>query len=349
VGRLHNAAVAPRALTYRISGDGGRTWDTSVIPMPAGFEAVMPQFQAFWDFKTSSANEMAAVSMYLRNTATGKDQNVVFVLSTAHDRAELDKVLFLGAGDKLFGTGLGAADRLDFVTVGILPDGRLATTYRDANYPSPVAAVTTTSQRPAARPAPTATPTPPPTPTPPATATPSPTPPATATPTPPATPTPTGTPAPTPSPSPTATASPTPEPTAPPQPTPDATGSPAPTPIPPPPEDPEDKTAPVISAVSDGPDPFRPKPDGKRDRTRIGFTVSEDSSVSVSVFRRGRLVRMVASDEWLRAGRHGVWWAGRNEAGRRVRPGTYRYRILAVDEAGNESDLARGNVRVRRG
>ena len=367
-GRLHNVSVAPEAMTYRMSPDGGRTWNTSVVPMPAGFAAVMPQFQAFWDFKTNTANEMAAVSMYLRNTATGKDQNVVFVLSTANDVVALDKVLFLGNGDKLFGRAFGDSDRLDFVTVGILPDGRIATTYLDASYPAPVVAVSGTSQRPAARPAPSATPTP--TPPPPA-ASPTPTPAAGATPTPPP-PTPSATPTPTPS----AGATPTPVPSSSPAPTPTPTSSPPPTPTPAPgatgepeatpspepgatepppatpapdPGEPADETPPAISNVTDGPDPFRPKPDGNRDRARIRFTISEDASVSVAIFRRGRLVRLVADDTWLRAGRHRVSWAGRNQAGRRVKPGAYRYRIVAVDEAGNESDLAKGGIRVRRG
>ena len=147
-GRLHNVVVSNTTFTYKVSSDGGKGWAGTTVPLPVGYEAVMPTFDRFWDFKTNSKLDIAAVSMYARNTNTGTDQNLVFVLSTKEDKPKLTKVLFTGEGDKSFGTGLGASDRLDFITLAILPDGRVSTTFLDGRYPSPALAVTSESQAP---------------------------------------------------------------------------------------------------------------------------------------------------------------------------------------------------------
>lgn len=303
-GRLHNVDVGTGSFTYRISSDGGVTWSSIAVPMPQGYQAVMPQFDRFWDFKSNGRLEMGVVSMYARNTTTGKDQNLVFVLSTDGTRPALDKVLFLGRGDKAFGTGLGAVDRLDFITVAILPDGRVASTYLDNAFPTPALAITTGSQVPSHNPA-------------------------------------------APRPMPTTDGSPTagPQPGSTPDPKPSVTPTPDPTSSP---ETPVDRTPPRITDVRDRPDPFTPNGDGRKERTKIRFSLSEDAKVSVSIFnKRGRLVKTLRDDASLAAGNYTIGWRGRNDAGKRVRAATYTYRIAAIDAAGNDSGLSAGTVTVR--
>lgn len=281
-GRWHNVFVAQNSFTYRISTDGGATWTSTVVPLPNGYEAVMPQFSRFWDFKANGPLNMGVVSMYARNISAGTDQNLVFVLSTTAGRPVYRKLLFAGRGDKLFGAGLTASDRLDFVTVGILPDGRIATTFLDGEYASPAVAITIDSQESSSFP----------------------------------------------DPSPLPTVTPGPEPT--------------------PSEGEVDRTPPSISDLRDGPDPFTPNGDGRKDRTKIRFTLSEDAMISAAIFdRRGRLVKTIKSETLFESGEHTLVWGGRNRGGRRAQPGRYTYRIEAVDAAGNGSGLHSGKVRLR--
>jgi hypothetical protein len=287
-GRLHNVNITTRAVDYQITADGGRTWARSTFALPAGYEAIAPMFDRFWDFKVNASLEMTVVSLYARNTATGRDQNLVLVASTAGDQPRLDKVLFAGKGDKTYGSSLGHSDRLDFITVAILPSGRVATTFMDSEWTSPVLGITSTSQTPSMVGAP--------------------------------------------NPSPSASAS----------------SVPSATPSPVPSGEPGDSTAPRITAVSDRPDPITPNGDGRRDRAKIRFTISETAEVKVSILtKRGRLVRTIQDVKRLSSGRHTTSWSGRDSEGRRVRAGTFFYEIIAVDAAGNQAQTTEGTITVR--
>lgn len=296
-GRLHNVSMSTRAVDYQITSDGGKTWSGASIQLPAGYEAIAPTFDRFWDFKANAALDMAVVSLYARNTSTGKDQNLLLVLSTVGGKPRMDKMLFAGRGDKAFGIGLGYSDRLDFITVAILPGGQIATTFMDTQSSAPVLGITSSSQVPS----PVAPP----------------------------------------EPSPSVDPSVAPEPTVAPStsPTPEPTDSPA---------EPVDSTSPAITAVSDRPDPITPNGDGRRDRVRINFTISEDADVTVLILnKRGRLVRTIREAVHLGSGTHRATWTGRNAAGRVVRGGTYFYEISAVDAAGNSDQTTEGTVTVR--
>ena len=280
-GRLHNVDITTRNVVYRMTSDGGKTWEIRTLPLPTGYEAIAPMFDRFWDFKVNASHEMAVVSLYARNKATEKDQNLVLVFSTAGGKPRLDKALFAGKGDKAYGTGLGAADRLDFITVAILPDGRIATTFMDTEWSSPVLGITSSPQTPSA--------------------------------------------------------------IEPPNPSPSAAPTSAPSP-----GDPVDSTSPHITAVSDRPDPITPNGDGRRDRATIRFTTSEAATVTLSILsKRGRLVRTIRDTVWLSSGAQKASWTGRNDSGKRVRPGTYFYEIIAVDAAGNQGQTSEGEITVR--
>lgn len=109
-----------------------------------------------------------------------------------------------------------------------------------------------------------------------------------------------------------------------------------------------DTTPPVIRNVSDGPDPFTPNGDGRRDKMRINFTISEDARVRVVVVTRGGALVRQLGDAPLVAGKWFAVWNGRNKAGRLVRSGTYAYGIFCIDAAGNECDPKAGVTTVRR-
>jgi hypothetical protein len=106
-----------------------------------------------------------------------------------------------------------------------------------------------------------------------------------------------------------------------------------------------DTTPPAITRLSATPTPFSPDGDGRNDRVRISFHVSERASVSV-VVRKGRKTVRTLLDGATFQGRRTVAWDGKADDGRRVRAGRYSYEIVAVDAAGNER-VATGILRVR--
>ena len=90
------------------------------------------------------------------------------------------------------------------------------------------------------------------------------------------------------------------------------------------------------SLLQNSPNPFAM-------RTSIGFTLARAGRVRLAVYDvAGRRVRELVQGERA-AGRHDVPWDGRDDAGRSVRAGSYRYRLDLADG----SSLMRGMVRVR--
>jgi photosystem II stability/assembly factor-like uncharacterized protein len=87
--------------------------------------------------------------------------------------------------------------------------------------------------------------------------------------------------------------------------------------------------------AQNAPNPFRTS-------TAIGFTLARAGRVRLDVYDvAGRRVRQLVRGE-RPAGRHDVPWDGRDDAGRSVRAGSYRYRLELADG----SSLVRGMVRV---
>lgn len=94
----------------------------------------------------------------------------------------------------------------------------------------------------------------------------------------------------------------------------------------------------LISAVSVGTTPFSPNGDGIRDQTRLKLTLTENATVSVSVRDfDGITVRRLVSEATFAAGDHRVAWNGRNDAGRLVPDGPYRFELTATGSAGTET------------
>ncbi len=108
-----------------------------------------------------------------------------------------------------------------------------------------------------------------------------------------------------------------------------------------------DTQPPRITKVSDKPDPFTPNGDGKKDVTRIRFTVNEDFDLVLTIKRGGKnAVRLVSNNR--SAGSYVFIWNGRkNNSGKKVKSGKNTYSIKATDDDGNSATKS-GKSTVRR-
>ncbi len=101
-------------------------------------------------------------------------------------------------------------------------------------------------------------------------------------------------------------------------------------------------TTPPALALTTSPEPFSPNGDGAGDRTSLGWTASEISSGTASVWHGATLVRRWTAASSL-TGR--VTWDGRNAAGSTVADGRYTFTVDVRDSAGNRA-VARAVVTV---
>ena len=103
-----------------------------------------------------------------------------------------------------------------------------------------------------------------------------------------------------------------------------------------------DTVAPTARNVSVRPNPYR----AGAGRLKISFTPSEEVKATVLVTRNGKKVAKLLASALLRGDRVAVAsWNGRHN-GRRVAPGTYRFKIMLVDAA-RHSATKGGQFRVR--
>ncbi|GAW92426.1 S8 family serine peptidase, partial [Calderihabitans maritimus] len=101
-----------------------------------------------------------------------------------------------------------------------------------------------------------------------------------------------------------------------------------------------DTTKPVISNVSDGPDPFL----AAHNASNISFTLSEEAFVTVKIYAGSTLVKTLLNNSLRGAGSHSVSWDGTNNLGYRLPDGLYTYKINATDLAGNVADEVSGTI-----
>jgi hypothetical protein len=132
-GRLNEVIPKGTGFDYRISADGGRTWHAVAVALPAGFS--IDQI----DFRSNRGLGVAAVAVHALNTATGNDQDFAYKLNVATSQPVVQRRYTIGKGDVGSAAGVGNSIRMDFQTVAIFPDGRLAVSYLDSttHYPSP--------------------------------------------------------------------------------------------------------------------------------------------------------------------------------------------------------------------
>ena len=126
-GRLHNIRTAGAGVEYRISTDGGRTWETTVLALPKGTSAPTGMML---DFRVNRRLGIAAVAMHVRRGET--DGDLLYKLDISSDRARPLRLYEIGLGDIDAAAGVGQQIRFDFETLAILPSGKLAVSFLDS-------------------------------------------------------------------------------------------------------------------------------------------------------------------------------------------------------------------------
>jgi len=108
-----------------------------------------------------------------------------------------------------------------------------------------------------------------------------------------------------------------------------------------------DTTAPKLTNITDGPDPFTPLGKTKK-KTTMKFTLGEKAFVSFTIRSKSGSVVAKIPTASLNANRYSVIWNGRRlKSGKVVKAGIYTYKIVAKDLAGNAASRS-GKVRVKR-
>ncbi|MBI5230709.1 MAG: Ig-like domain-containing protein [Coriobacteriales bacterium] len=95
-----------------------------------------------------------------------------------------------------------------------------------------------------------------------------------------------------------------------------------------------DKSAPSITSISGGPNPFYPrKRDGYKDNLNVHFTLGEDATCELLIYdSSGKFWRNVKADRTN--GYKALVWNGKSSTGS-MKSGTFKYKIRATDKAGN--------------
>src|SRR5207244_1266478 len=132
-GRLHDLVAHSNSFDYKISADGGRSWSGISVPLPAGFS--IDQI----DFRANRAARLAAVAVHALNGTTGNDQDWAYTIDISRNVPVLKRRYTVGLGDVGSAAGVGNSIRMDFQTVAVYADGRIALSFLDSttHYPSP--------------------------------------------------------------------------------------------------------------------------------------------------------------------------------------------------------------------
>ena len=140
-GRLHAVTWSPTGdVAYVTSADGGRTVQEVELPLPEGYQVLSPSHR---DVKANAAAGVVAITLHAQDTATKKSQNFTYVYDYDGVSAPvLNRWYRIGRGDLESGSNVSSTGpRLDFVSVAILPDGRIATSFNDSKHTSPAVAI----------------------------------------------------------------------------------------------------------------------------------------------------------------------------------------------------------------
>jgi hypothetical protein len=132
-GRINNVVPKGGGFDYRISADGGQSWHSVSIALPSDFS--IDQI----DFRVNKGLGVGAVAVHALSSVTGNDQDFAYKFNVTTNQPVLQRRYTIGKGDTGSAAGVGNSIRMDFQTVAILPDGRLAVSMLDSttHYPSP--------------------------------------------------------------------------------------------------------------------------------------------------------------------------------------------------------------------
>ncbi len=126
-GRLHELSAGPfnENVVYRMSDDGGRTWSSLTLPLPAN------TFVEESDFRANRSAGIAAVGLHAHDESTDRDRDLLYKIGIRGERPRLLSRHNVGLGDVDGASGVGASVRFDFETVAVFPDGRVAMSFYD--------------------------------------------------------------------------------------------------------------------------------------------------------------------------------------------------------------------------
>lgn len=127
-GRVHNVVPASsgESFDYRISTDGGSTWRSTTVALPRShtIEEI--------DFRANMAAGVGAVAIHAQNLATGTDQDLAYKLDIGTSTPVLKQAYVVGLGDQNSTAGVTNDVRMDFQTIAIFADGRIAMSVLDS-------------------------------------------------------------------------------------------------------------------------------------------------------------------------------------------------------------------------
>lgn len=128
-------------VTLLRSLDGGRTWDTLSFGLPP-WQTTDGHAPMASEMAVSSKLDEVAISVKTTDSS-GNLHILVFKINAASTSAPSVTRYEVGAGDHAFASsaGVGTDDRMDFVSMGLMPDGRVVTSFADGAHMAPAIAV----------------------------------------------------------------------------------------------------------------------------------------------------------------------------------------------------------------
>ncbi len=132
-GRIHNVIPASdgASFDYRISSDGGTTWQSQTVVLPA-----QHTIQAI-GFRANRSAGVAAVALRATDQDSGNGQDLVYKFSIKKSVPFLTRMYDVGLGDEGAVAGVGNDVRFDFESVAIFPDGKVAVSFLDSTTMGP--------------------------------------------------------------------------------------------------------------------------------------------------------------------------------------------------------------------
>jgi hypothetical protein len=140
-GWLHEVTVEGGDVVYRLSKDGGRKWTETMATFPLD-----PQVETY-DFKVNGRLGITVVAAHARKE-DGTFQDMIMKFDSRTDHPKLLNTYFVGDGNLKSTVGLdvtslvdGKSTRVDFTSVAILPNGKIAVSFADQTYDDPAVAI----------------------------------------------------------------------------------------------------------------------------------------------------------------------------------------------------------------
>jgi hypothetical protein len=124
-GRLHDVVPQDSGFTYRISSDGGQTWESTKVAL--GGNITIENI----DYKVNAKLGLAAVGLHTNDATVKSDRDLLYKLDVSGDTPKVIRRHEIGLADVNGSSGVAADIRFDFETVALLPDGRAVISFYD--------------------------------------------------------------------------------------------------------------------------------------------------------------------------------------------------------------------------